>query len=135
TTVVGNNVTLSVTATAGGSPLTYQWYFSDVAISGATSATLSLNNVTLANAGVYTVSVMSEAGLVTSNPATLTVTAPIVVPPTPPPSSGGGGGGGGAPSAWFIAALSLLAAARWLRVAPASRFDGLTALSKSKGSR
>lgn len=114
TTIVGNNVTLSVTATAGGSTLTYQWYFNDAAISGATGATLSLNNVTMANAGTYTVTVMSEAGMVTSNPATLTVTAPIVVTPTPPPSSGGGGGGG-APSAWFLATLSLLALARFYR--------------------
>jgi hypothetical protein len=113
TTVVGNNVTLSVTATAGGSALSYQWYFNDAAISGATSATLSLNNVTLANAGIYTVNVMSEAGMITSNPATLTVTAPIVVPPSPPPSSGGGGGG--APSVWFVAALSLVALGRFFR--------------------
>jgi hypothetical protein len=113
TTVVGNNVTLSVTATAGTSTLSYQWYFNDAAIAGATSATLSLSNVTMTNAGTYTVVVMNEAGLVTSNPATLTVTAPIVVPPTPAPSSGGGGGG--APSLWFISALSLLALARFFR--------------------
>lgn len=124
TTVAGNNVTLSVVATAGTSTLSYQWRFNDAAISGATGATLTLNNVTAANAGIYTVVVSTEAGMVISNPATLTVTSPIVVPPpVTPPSSGGGGGGGGAPSGWFMAALSLLAVARWLRliVAPASR--------------
>ncbi|MBI2497966.1 MAG: immunoglobulin domain-containing protein [Opitutae bacterium] len=121
TTAAGNNVTLDVVASAGTSTISYQWYFNDAAISGATSASLTLNNVSSANAGTYKVTVSTEAGMVTSNPATLTVTTPIVVPPAPAPAPKGGGGGG-APSLWFGAALSLLAAGRWLRmkVAPAS---------------
>lgn len=114
TTVAGNNVTLSVVASAGTSAISYQWYFNGTALSGATSASLTLNNVTTANGGTYTVTVSTEAGMVTSDPATLTVTAPIVVPPPPTPAPKSGGGGG-APSLWFCAALTLLAAARCRR--------------------
>jgi len=135
TVTAGGSATFTVAATAGSSTISYQWRRNGTAISGATNATLTLSNVTSANdAGDYTVVVMTEAGMVTSNVATLTVNAaPVVTPPSTP--SGGGGGGGGAPSGWFFAALSLLAAARLLGMAPASRFDGLTALSESKGNR
>ena len=112
TVTAGGSATFTVVATAGSSTISYQWRRNGTAISGATSATLTLNNVTAANdAGDYTVVVMTDAGTVTSNAATLTVNAaPVVTPPSTP--SGGGGGGGGAPSVWFCAALSLLAACR-----------------------
>ena len=54
TAKAGDNVTLSVTATGSPAP-SYQWSRNGAAIAGATSATLSLSNVTLANTGVYTV--------------------------------------------------------------------------------
>jgi sugar lactone lactonase YvrE len=101
----GYNVQFSVTATGEPTP-TYQWNLYGVAISGATSSFLSLNNVQAASAGDYTVTVSNTYGSVTSNNATLTVNTPA-----PPPSSGGGGGGG-APSLWFYGALSLLMAIR-----------------------
>ena len=51
TTVVGGNVTFSVTATGTG--LSYQWLFNGSVI--GTSSSLTLNNVTTSQAGIYTV--------------------------------------------------------------------------------
>jgi len=116
----GDNISFTVTATAGTSTISYQWMFNGTAISGATNATLTLNGVTSTSAGTYTVVVSTAAGTVTSSPATLTVKAAVVTPPVTMPTSSGGGGGGGAPSLWFLVALSLLAASRWRKVAPAS---------------
>lgn len=78
---VGSNVTFTVVA-SGTAPLTYQWQFNSVNISGATSATLTLNSVTTANAGNYRVIVSNSAGTATSAQALLTVnvlaTAPTI---------------------------------------------------------
>jgi len=113
TTTAGLSVSFGVVGSAGTSTISYQWFFNGTAISGATSATLSLSNVQSANAGSYTVVLSTSAGSVTSSAATLTVNAaPVVVTPTPTPTSSGGGGGGGAPSLWFVAALSALGLAR-----------------------
>jgi hypothetical protein len=68
TAVVGNNVTFSVTATGTG--LSYQWLFNGSVI-GATNS-LTLNNVTVSQAGVYTVIMHGAVGSAT-NSATLTV--------------------------------------------------------------
>jgi plastocyanin len=74
TVTVGANVTF--TAAASGSPTpTYQWQKGGANISSATSATLSLTNVQLADAGTYTVVATNSAGSVTSNAAVLTVNA------------------------------------------------------------
>ena len=104
TVTAGANVQFSVTATGRPAP-TYQWNLNGTAISGATSATLSLNSVQSSNAGTYTVAVTNSAGTVTSSQATLTVNAASSGSPS---GGGGGGGGGGAPSLWFYGALSLL---------------------------
>ena len=71
----GGSVTFSATASAAPEPA-YQWQRNGVAISGATSATLTLNAVTAAEAGVYRVVVSNSAGSVTSSEAGLTVYAP-----------------------------------------------------------
>ena len=63
----------SFTVTAGGAPTGYQWSFNGSAVSGATSATLTLKNVQSANGGNYTVAVSNSAGSTTSSVATLTV--------------------------------------------------------------
>lgn len=81
----GGNVTLRVTAT--GSNLTYQWYKDGTAIAGATSSTLTLNNVQPANAGIYFVRVASGPISADSNATTLTV-----ITDDPNPNPGGGGG-------------------------------------------
>jgi hypothetical protein len=76
---VGANVTFSVAAN-GSTPLAYQWAKGGVAISGATSASYSLSNVQLGDAGNYTVTITNAYGTLTSNAATLTVggTAPSI---------------------------------------------------------
>ena len=68
TVVVGNNVTFSVTATGTG--LSYQWLFNSSVI--GTSNSLTLNNVTTSQSGIYTVIVNGTVGSAT-NSATLTV--------------------------------------------------------------
>jgi hypothetical protein len=74
----GSNVTLSVTATGG--TLHYQWRKDSVPVIGANASTLVFTNVDFTNAGIYTVIVSNFTGSVTSAPASLTVNAP------PPPS-------------------------------------------------
>ncbi len=77
TQCTGSNVTFTVTATGAG--LTYQWRKAGVNIAGATNASYTLNNITVANAGNYDVVVTGTCGIVTSNTATLTVnTAPAI---------------------------------------------------------
>src|SRR5208282_5322361 len=76
TTVVGSNVTFSVTATGTG--LSYQWLFNGSVI--GTSSSLTLNNVTTSQAGVYTV-IVSGAGSPVTNSATLTVNVPVTATP------------------------------------------------------
>ena len=77
--------TATFTAAASGTPApTFQWRKDGAAISGATSATLTLSGVTTAQAGSYTVVATNIAGTATSSPATLVVNA----------STGGGGSGG-----------------------------------------
>jgi hypothetical protein len=55
----GANTTLSVTATGTG--LTYQWLKDGVAIAGATSSTYTITSATAANAGNYSVTVTNAA--------------------------------------------------------------------------
>ena len=60
TVAAGNPVTFEVAA--AGEELTYQWQFNGQPITGATNATLTLNNVTTAQAGNYTVVITNSAG-------------------------------------------------------------------------
>ena len=78
TVTAGATVIFSVTAT-GTAPLSYQWQKNSGTLSGATSASLTLNSVTTTAAGSYSVIVSNSAGSVTSTSATLTVNAS---PPT-----------------------------------------------------
>ena len=71
----GSNATFSVTV-YGPSPLTYQWYFNDSALTGATDTNYTLTGVTAINAGSYTVVVTNLYGSVTSSVAALTVEIP-----------------------------------------------------------
>ncbi len=57
-------------AASGTAPLNYQWKLDGKEIPGATSATLTVSNVSDSNAGDYTVTVSNFGGSVTSNPAT-----------------------------------------------------------------
>jgi len=108
----GGSATFSVTVT-GAAPISYQWYFNNTAISGATSASYALSNIQSAQAGNYTVTASNSVSNVTSSAAALSVTTSA--PPAPSSGGGGGGGGGGAPSLWFFAALAALGLSRLRR--------------------
>jgi N-acetylneuraminic acid mutarotase len=66
-----SSVTLSVSATGG--VLSYQWQFDGTNINSATGASLTITNVSVANTGVYTVIVNNAAGSVTSTSVTLAI--------------------------------------------------------------
>ncbi len=72
TVLASSNVSFTVSA-SGTAPLSYQWFKNGVAISGATSATFSLANVSVADAANYTATVTNAVGSATSAAATLTV--------------------------------------------------------------
>lgn len=72
TVATGNSVQFSVGATGNPAP-TYQWYFNQTAISGATGSSYSLANVQARDAGDYSVVVANTSGQVTSGKATLTL--------------------------------------------------------------
>ena len=59
----------------GSLPLTYQWQYEGASIPGATGATYSISNTTLAHSGHYKVVVTNASGSTTSNEVTLTVVA------------------------------------------------------------
>ena len=69
---VGGTVTMTVVAIGAK---TYQWYRNDVAIEGARSDTLKVEDATLASGGQYTVKVSNDNGGVTSD------AIPVVVNP------------------------------------------------------
>jgi uncharacterized repeat protein (TIGR01451 family) len=74
----GGTVTFTVLA-RGTAPLGYQWFFNGTPISGATSDSLTLTNITTQRAGAYTVEVNNLAGSVLSSAAVLTIySTPIV---------------------------------------------------------
>jgi fibro-slime domain-containing protein len=69
---MGGSVVL--TAEANGTPApSYQWYYSDQPIPGATSATLTLDNVDYSNSGLYRVRASNIIGASTSKNAQIYV--------------------------------------------------------------
>ena len=76
--VLGQNVTFSVSA-FGTPTLVYQWSFKGAALVGATSSSLILTNVQMAQAGEYSVQITNSLGSVTSSNAVLTVGYPPVL--------------------------------------------------------
>jgi hypothetical protein len=75
TVAPGQTATFSTSATGGG-PLTYQWQRNELMISGATSASYTTSPVTTADNGArFRVVVSNPVGSVTSNQATLSVSA------------------------------------------------------------
>lgn len=76
--------TVSFTVAASGTPTpTYQWLKDGAPISGATSSTLTLSNVSTSSAGSYSAVASNSAGSVASSTATLTV-SPLTSGSTPP---------------------------------------------------
>jgi pectate lyase len=81
--VSGGSAAFNVTAT-GSATLQYQWYFNtNTALVNATNATLTLNPISSANAGTYSVIVTNLVGAATSSVAVLTVSGPPVITAQP----------------------------------------------------
>ena len=74
----GVAATFNVTA-AGDAPLTYQWRFNAVNLSGGTTASLTLNPVLPSQVGSYAVVVSNGSGSVTSVVAQFVLTSPALV--------------------------------------------------------
>jgi parallel beta-helix repeat protein len=72
---VGSNATFSVTPN-DTIALQYQWRKGAAALAGATTSSLTLQNITTNDAGSYTVVVSNPAGTITSDAAILTVLVP-----------------------------------------------------------
>ena len=72
--VAGSVANFSVIA-SGTSPFSYQWKKNGTVIDGATSIPYTIATTTMADGGAYSVVVTNSLGTVTSNDATLTVTA------------------------------------------------------------
>ena len=68
----GTNATFSVVATSG-SPIRYQWRHNSVNIPGATSASFTVVDAQLDDAGFYDVTLTDDVGSVTSAAAKLTI--------------------------------------------------------------
>ncbi len=79
----------SVRATGGA--LTYQWKRNGQPIEGATGATLTLSNLTMAAAGTYTVTVTNALGSRTSDPASLGIAGRALLLGSSRPHAGTGG--------------------------------------------
>jgi uncharacterized lipoprotein YddW (UPF0748 family) len=81
TNSTGSNVLFSATAT-GSAPLEYQWRFGGSELPNATSATLTLTNAQLADAGIYSVVVRNPWGGALSSNALLTLLRPTTLQST-----------------------------------------------------
>lgn len=68
----GDRATLNVAIT-GSAPLAFQWFHDGTLLSAGTNATLTLTNLTAADAGAYTVLASNPDGSITSDPARLEV--------------------------------------------------------------
>lgn len=82
TGVQGGSITFQVAA-SGTAPLNYDWRKGGVSLGAPNAATLSLQNITTANAGTYTVFISNAAGSITSAGATLTVIVPPAITTQP----------------------------------------------------
>lgn len=70
---VNSGARATLTATATGASIAYQWFLNGVAIAGATHSEYSIPVASSADAGLYSFSVTNTAGTVTSQNASLTV--------------------------------------------------------------
>ena len=76
--VIGGSVSLAVSA-IGSDPITYQWMHGGEKIEGATTASLSLANLSEVSAGEYQVVVTNPTGSVLSDVANLAVDVPPAI--------------------------------------------------------
>jgi alpha-tubulin suppressor-like RCC1 family protein len=66
-------------AATGVQPMSYQWQFNGMDISGATSASLGMSNVQRTNAGTYSVVIGNGLGAVTSKVAVVTIRQQLTI--------------------------------------------------------
>jgi hypothetical protein len=76
--LAGDDISLSVTA--AGTGLMYQWQKGGASVAGATNASLELRSAQLTDSGSYTVVVTNTGGSVTSNAALVTIAARVSAP-------------------------------------------------------
>ena len=76
--ILGQPATFTVSA-FGSTPLSYQWNKDGVAIPGARAAAYAIAHTAAADAGAYTVTITNNAGILTSDPAVLTVIVPAFI--------------------------------------------------------
>jgi uncharacterized repeat protein (TIGR01451 family) len=77
-TVQEQGTAVFVVEATSGTTISYAWYFNGKRIPTANSSVLGIDNVTLADAGIYYVTVRNSSGTVTSSNAVLTVlSAPL----------------------------------------------------------
>lgn len=70
----GNSIVLTVSASGGSVPYVYQWYFDNVAISGATLSTYTKSGATSTDSGAYYCRIVDSSGtFVISSTAAVTV--------------------------------------------------------------
>ena len=77
---IGTNILLSVGAT-GVAPLTYQWFFAGLPITGAVGPTLALTNPQAANSGTYHAQVSDGTITINSSNALVRVFTPFTLAP------------------------------------------------------
>ncbi|HHY85705.1 MAG TPA: VWA domain-containing protein, partial [Verrucomicrobia bacterium] len=73
----GDTAVFSVSAT--GTDLQYQWYRGDEILAGATNSTLTIPDVSAADAGVYRVVIAGTCGSAATNAAELIVNTPVSI--------------------------------------------------------
>jgi hypothetical protein len=78
----GGSLTLTAVAQNADASTTYRWQLNGVDIFGATAFALTLENITLAKAGTYSVAVSNFAGVVTQTVAIIRVPIPILLSAT-----------------------------------------------------
>jgi len=109
----GEGFTLSVTA--AGSNLVFQWRKDGIDLPGANDAVYAKSSASSADEGVYNVVVSNPVAQVASASASVAVVATTAAPAaatSTPTSSNGGGGGGGAAEPWVLLAFATVSAFR-----------------------
>src|SRR5207249_2312351 len=81
TSCPGTSASFSVSAT--GTSLSYQWYKASGALAGQTASSLTLDNVSGSDAGIYSVAVSGACGNPLTNSASLTIDQNVSVSGAP----------------------------------------------------
>lgn len=114
---VMRGASLSLSVSAAGEGLAYQWRKNGSAIAGATNAVYAKSSTTDDDIGSYDVIVANDSGNAASATAAVSVTSPSTQVSVSAEANGQSqsGGGGGAPSDWFLAALAIVGVLRVIR--------------------